>query len=61
MYGNIAIHTDAAGNIKPVKPDHKKKSKQIDGVVCGIMALGAAIEGGEEELDDIPFVIAGGR
>ena len=61
MAGNVAVQTDSAGNIKPVKPDHRKSSKQVDGVVCAIMALGAAIEGdGDEEVDDIPFVIAGG-
>jgi phage terminase large subunit-like protein len=61
MIGNVAVKTDANGNIQPVKSDHKKTKKQIDGVVCAIMALGAAIEGdGSGDLDGIPFAVAGG-
>ncbi len=32
------IESDAAGNIKPVKPDRKRSSKRIDGVVATVMA-----------------------
>lgn len=31
--------TDAAGNIKPVKPDRTKSSKRIDGVIANIMPV----------------------
>jgi len=34
---------DAAGNIKPVKPDLRKSSKRIDGVVAMAMAAGVCI------------------
>ena len=39
MAGNVAIETDAAGNIKPSK---KKSTERIDGIVASIMALGLA-------------------
>lgn len=48
--GNTVVHTDANGNIKP---DKKRSSEKIDGVIALIMALGTALEfeydGGEEE------------
>ncbi|SDE82933.1 Phage terminase-like protein, large subunit, contains N-terminal HTH domain [Dyadobacter soli] len=37
MLGNVALATDAAGNIKPVKD---KSNGKIDGIVASIMALG---------------------
>jgi len=37
MLGNVAISTDAAGNIKP---DKAKSSNKIDGVVSDVMAYG---------------------
>lgn len=40
MIGNVAIETDAAGNIKPSK---KKSIEKIDGVVASVMALGVAM------------------
>ncbi len=39
---NVAIHTDAAGNIKP---DKKKSTEKIDPIVAGIMALWRAMKG----------------
>lgn len=36
-----SVATDAAGNIKPVKPPRLKSSKRIDGVVAMAMACGA--------------------
>lgn len=38
---NVAIKTDDAGRIRPVKP--KKAAKRIDGVVASLMATGRAI------------------
>ena len=35
--GNVAVETDAAGNIKPSK---EKSAEKIDGIVAGIMSLG---------------------
>lgn len=35
---NVSVATDAAGNIKPVKPEHHD-SKRIDGIVAAVMAL----------------------
>ena len=37
MASNVAVETDAAGNLKPSK---KKSTARIDGTVSGIMALG---------------------
>lgn len=37
------IAQDAAGNIKPVKPDRLRDSKRIDGVVALVMALAGAM------------------
>ena len=39
MASNVAVETDAAGNLKPSK---KKSTERIDGIVAGIMALGRA-------------------
>lgn len=49
-----AVVTDQspAANIKPVKPDHKKSSKRIDGIVASIMAVGRAIA----MKDDVPVI-----
>jgi phage terminase large subunit-like protein len=62
MAGNVSVHTDAAGNIKPVKPPHAS-GKKIDGIAAAVMALGRAIGGetSEAELDDIPCMVAGTR
>jgi phage terminase large subunit-like protein len=35
----VTLSTDAAGNVKPVKPDRLKYTKRIDGVVALIMAI----------------------
>jgi|GEM_PF-3009636 len=40
MAPNVAVETDAAGNLMPSK---KKSTEQIDGIVAGIMALGRAM------------------
>ena len=40
MADNVVVQTDAAGNIKP---DKKKSSEKIDGIVATIMALDRAI------------------
>jgi phage terminase large subunit-like protein len=59
MISNVSVHTDAAGNIRPIKPPHAS-GKKIDGVAGAVMALGLSIGGDPDaELDDIPFVIAG--
>ncbi|MDB6078743.1 MAG: terminase large subunit, partial [Akkermansiaceae bacterium] len=57
--GNVVVHTDANGNIKP---DKKKSVKRIDGIVAGIMALGVGIEM-ENELSggDFEVTVVGGR
>jgi phage terminase large subunit-like protein len=36
---NVQVTTDAAGNIKPVKPKHGASGKRIDGIVSLIMGL----------------------
>lgn len=38
----LEVRTDPAGNVKPVKPDRKRASKRIDGMVALIMALDRA-------------------
>jgi phage terminase large subunit-like protein len=40
MASNVAVETDAAGNLKPSK---KKSIERIDGIVAAIMALGRAM------------------
>jgi len=40
MASNVAVETDAAGNLKPSK---KKSFERIDGIVAGVMALGRAL------------------
>ena len=40
MASNVAVETDAAGNLKPSK---KRSTERIDGIVAGIMALGRAM------------------
>ena len=40
MASNVAVETDAAGNVKPSK---KRSSEKIDGIVMLIMALGRAL------------------
>jgi len=43
MISCTELATDAAGNVKPIKPDRIKTGKHIDGVVASIMALSRAI------------------
>jgi phage terminase large subunit-like protein len=40
MAGNVAVETDAAGNLKPTKA---KSTEKIDGIVAAIMAIGIAL------------------
>jgi phage terminase large subunit-like protein len=40
MASNVAIETDAAGNIKPSK---RRSTERIDGIVATVMALGRAV------------------
>ena len=40
MASNLAVETDAAGNLKPSK---KKSTERIDGIVALIMALGRGL------------------
>ena len=37
MASNVAVETDAAGNLKPSK---KKSTERIDGIVAAVMVLG---------------------
>lgn len=46
MASNVAVKTDPAGNIKPVKPEHKDP-KRIDGIVGAIMGIGLAMVASE--------------
>ncbi|MEK7952771.1 terminase large subunit [Luteolibacter soli] len=39
--GNVVVHMDANGNIKP---DKKRSEERIDGIIASIMGLGCAIE-----------------
>ena len=40
MASNVAVETDAAGNLKPSK---KKSTERIDGIVAAVMGLGKAL------------------
>ena len=46
MASNVAVETDAAGNLKPSK---KKSTERIDGIVAMIMALGRSMVAEPEE------------
>ena len=46
MASNVAVETDAAGNLKPSK---KKSTERIDGIVAAIMALDRAMQQPEEQ------------
>jgi len=39
----LAIRTDENANVRPVKPDRKKSSKRIDGIVAAIIAMSRLI------------------
>jgi len=57
-----AVRQDAAGNIKPVKPDRRKSSKRIDGIVALIMALSLSLRGeGESIYENRGLSIVGGE
>ena len=43
MIKNVAVKTDPADNVKPVKPDRRVSTARIDGVVAVLMGLGRAI------------------
>ena len=47
MASNVAVETDAAGNLKP---SNKKSTERIDGIVAAIMALGRAMQQPEEQV-----------
>lgn len=38
----VTVRTDGADNLKPVKPDRRRSSKRIDGIVAAVMAKGLA-------------------
>ena len=42
MADNMTVKQDAAGNVKPVKPDTRKSGKRIDGMVAMVMGLDRA-------------------
>jgi phage terminase large subunit-like protein len=46
----VTVLPDAADNIKPVKPDRRRSSKRIDGIVAAIMARGLAIAAGPDAM-----------
>ena len=54
MVACTEVRTDGRGNIMPDKPDRKRTSKRIDGVVASIMAVGRAVVNMEGEVQ--PFV-----
>jgi len=43
MVDCVRVFADANGNIRPVKPDRRKDSRRIDGIVASIMALSRAL------------------
>lgn len=43
MARSVEIRPDEIGNIKPVKPDRKRNTRRVDGIVAGIMGLGRLI------------------
>ena len=45
MVSCVSVYTDFNGNIKPVKPEAKKSTKRIDGVITSIMAHSRLISG----------------
>ena len=56
----MTVKQDPAGNIKPVKPDRRKSSKRIDGIVALIMAIDRATKNEDhgsvyEERDIVTF------
>lgn len=48
----VAVKTDPADNIKPVKPT---KHRRVDGIVAGVMALGIAMAAGRNVITDEMF------
>lgn len=49
----MRIDQDANANIRPVKPDTRKSTKRIDGVVALIMAIGRAMANGALEVESM--------
>lgn len=49
MMGCAEVYSDPNGNLKIVKPDRRKSSKRIDGVIMGLMGYYRAIMTGDEE------------
>lgn len=54
MASNVAVETDAAGNLKPSK---KKSTERIDGIVAAVMGLGRALQD-EGESDPGVFLVS---
>lgn len=54
----VSVKPDANGNIRPVKPDERKNSKRIDGVVAQIMALKRSMT---QETHDLWYFTVGGN
>jgi len=46
---SVTALQDAAGNVKPVKPDRQKSANRIDGIVALIMGLARAIANGANQ------------
>jgi phage terminase large subunit-like protein len=51
MFGNVAMMTDPAGNIKP---DKARSQEKIDGIVSMIMANGCSMHGKAESKNQMP-------
>ncbi len=49
MLSCTEVRTDGRDNYLPVKPDRKKNSRRIDGVVSSIMALHSAVRNSRED------------
>lgn len=47
MLGNVSIYQDGNGNIRP---DKKKSTEKIDGIVATIMGIGSAMEYADDDL-----------
>ncbi len=56
MASCVTFKTDGAENIKPVKPDRRRSTKRIDGIVTLIMALARATAAVRED-DTVPDII----
>lgn len=57
MAGNTTFISDGAENIKPAKPDRRRSSKRIDGIVTLIMALARAVAAQAEQEPPMPGIL----